>query len=157
MQVICNCVPPDRSSKMIAQPSTKNANWRAGVAIATEQPGFVPCSLGEKTLSFFTHFLCNCFFFCCCSANPNHGLLSCALAHVHRRRERSVARSSLWHIVHVTLAHAAYCAIDAHRHLQSCSLHLHCRRCCHTITPDSLNSTLNSGMPFLYPYLIIDS
>lgn len=158
-------MPPDRSLKMIAQPSMKKTNWRAGVAMATEQPGFVSCSLGEKTFIFvFPHIFSVIVFFCCscCSANPNHGPLSCTLAHLHGRsftekQERSVARSSLWHIAHVTLAHAAHCAVDAHRHLRSCSLHLHCRCRCHTITPDSSTSTVNSGMTFLYPYLIINS
>lgn len=49
---------------MIAQPPTKKANWRAGVAIATEQPSFVSCSLGEKHSSFFFHtFSLRLFFF----------------------------------------------------------------------------------------------
>lgn len=144
MQVICNCVPPDRSSKMIAQPSTKKANWRAGVSIATEQPSFVACSLGgvggNAHLSLSTHFLCHCFFFFFNFVLPIQTTARwAALSHTFtKEQERSVARSSLWHIVHVMLAHAAHCAGDAYRHLQSCSLHLHCRNHCHTITPDSL-------------------
>lgn len=90
MQVICNCVPPDRSSKMIAQPSTRNANWRAGVAIATEQPCFVPCSLGEKTLSFFTHFLCNCFFLLLfCQSKPRTVELCSRTRSQKKGKERS--------------------------------------------------------------------
>lgn len=143
MQVICNCVPPDRSSKMIAQPSTKKANWRAGVSIATEQPSFVACSLGGRersSFSFHTLSLPLFFFFFFNFVLPIQTTARwAALSHTFtKEQERSVARSSLWHIVHVMLAHAAHCAGDAYRHLQSCSLHLHCRNHCHTITPDSL-------------------
>lgn len=34
-----------------------------------------------------------------------------------------------------------HCAADAHTLLQSCSLHLHCRSHCHTITSDSSTPT----------------
>ena len=144
---------------MIAQPSTKKADRRAPVAIATEQPGFVSWTLGGKTLIFlFPLFHSLLAFFLFCQSKPGPAELSCALARLHQRsftekQERSVARSSLWHTVHVTLAHAAHCAVDAHRHLQSHLLHLHCRRGCHTITPGSAAKTSSNLDHELCPFV----
>lgn len=71
-QDIYKTVPPDRSSKMTEQPSTKKTFWRAGVAIATEQPSFVTHSSGKETTFFlFPHILSSIVFFpFSCPATP---------------------------------------------------------------------------------------
>lgn len=135
---------------MIAQPSTKEANWRAGVAIATEQLGFVSCSLGENhSFFFFTCFLCD--FLPLVLPIQTTARLA-ALLHTFnkealQRGAKGAQQGAACGILFTLPWCMPHCAVDAHRHWQSCSL-LYCRRCWHTIILES--TECHSYIPLCY-------
>lgn len=170
-QDIYKTVPPDRSSKMTEQPSTKKTFWRAGVAIATEQPSFVTHSSGKETTFFlFPHILSSIVFFSIFL--PCHPKTTARwAAHSHMVTEaraenhgweagRNIARSSLWHIVHVTLAcyNAAHTCPHTFTVMFTSSalqeLLTYHQRLIHRLRHKHLPSSC-SEIPFLYPCPII--
>lgn len=141
MQDICKSVPPWSLVKDDRAASYKKDCLACGCCHSNWATCLCLSFIGERNngLSFPAHFIFNClfvFFPFSCPASPKlQPVEPCSgkLSLMFREWEagRNVARSSLWHIVHVTLArcNAAHCAADAHTLLQSCSLHLHCRSC----------------------------